>query len=274
VAYNDWVDWRLAHGSQCSICPLAGQRKVGTAGPIDSDVVLIGEAPGADDETYNLGHQKYGSPFQGRSGWALKVKLLAPAGLVETEMVEGANGELWPKIKRLKCFILNTVMCRPPDNKITSPEGKIAVACCSPSARALLTHLETLNTKRSYVPLGATALNLLLGRDDLSVGTYRGRVLSFDSASLMRVPESQLKKLWATVESLATPYVSLIKAFLTKQRAMLKPENQLKLVAQREKERVKALKTLEKETLALAKPHLKVMEICLSHTRKVLKLGK
>jgi hypothetical protein len=95
-----------------------------------------------------------------------------------------------------------------------------------------------------------------------------------DSASLMRVPESQLKKLWATVESLATPYVSLIKAFLTKQRAMLKPENQLKLVAQREKERVKALKTLEKETLALAKPHLKVMEICLSHTRKVLKLGK
>ena len=258
MGYNNWVEWRLANGSQCSICPLNGQRKVGTDGPFDSEVVLIGEAPGADEEAYLIGKVPYGSPFQGRSGWALKAKLLAPAGLVETETTEDG----WIKPKKLKCFIMNTIMCRPPGNKIASPEGKKAVACCSNSAKALLKELEKTNSKRCYVPLGGTALELLTGQD--SIGQYRGRVLSLDETALQPMPEQQIWKIalrGMKPPSEALVHLKVVNSVLLKQRAAMKPEALAKKIAQ-------ARKSLEKETLALAKEHLKVVTTCLLKQRK------
>ncbi len=263
MAYNDWVDWRLSHGSQCEACPLNGQRKVGTDGPVDADVVLIGEAPGADEEAYREGYQKYGSPFQGRSGWALKAKLLAPAGLVEVERMDDG----WIKPKKLKCFIMNTIMCRPPGNKINSPEGKMAVACCSPSARALLTRLEQMNDRRSYVPLGATSISLLTGREGPTVGTFRGRVLPFSLEALHHIPEGQLKKLPVPTE--AVGYLEMVKTLISKHRHYLKPEVQEKLALKALKDQEKALAKREKEETALAKKMFKMMEALFKLMSKV-----
>lgn len=258
VRMDDWVDWRLANGSHCEVCPLRGQRKVGTDGPVDAAVVLIGEAPGADEEAYLQGRIKYGKPFQGRSGWALKAKLLAPAQLVDTETTEDG----WIKPTKLKCFIMNTIMCRPPGNKINSPEGKKAVACCSNSARALLQELERTNSTRCYVPLGGTALELLTGQD--SIGQYRGRVLKFDETALQPMPEPQIWKIalrGVKPPPEALPHLKVVNALLLKQRAALKPEAMAKVAAMREK-------ALMKEMLTLAAPHLKVVTACLLKQRK------
>jgi uracil-DNA glycosylase family 4 len=242
---NEYVDFRLKNGSLCWACPLNGQRKVGCAGDVNSDIIILGEAPGKDEEDYNQQHQKHGVPFVGRSGWALKVKLLGPAGLTEID----DTGDGWPKVKKLKTFVFNTILCRPPKNKINSPEGKRAVACCSNSAKALVAHLLSLNPKRTLVPLGGTALGLLTGEDAIS--QYRGRVLTLQSGALEPMPEAEVTKIamrgYKPPPELV-PHLAVLKALLSKQR---------KIATMDEASR-RAL--LEKQCQALAKPHLKFLQ--------------
>jgi DNA polymerase len=81
--------------SKCKKCPLSkGRNKVvfGT-GPVPCDLMLIGEAPGADEDAQ-------GEPFVGRAGQLL------------TEILKSVD------IKRPDdIYIANTVKCRPPDNR-------------------------------------------------------------------------------------------------------------------------------------------------------------
>lgn len=63
-------------------------------GPIPSKIMIVGEAPGADEEFK-------GKPFVGVSGMALD-KMLSEAG-----------------ISRSECFVTNVCRVRPPENKIT-----------------------------------------------------------------------------------------------------------------------------------------------------------
>lgn len=166
------VRWRLAHGSLCHLCPLNGQRKVGCDGPQDADHILIGEAPGHDEETYRSGVDEFGLPFQGKSGWAMKNFLLAPAGLVDVAQVRGAK---WARIRQLNAFILNVIMCRPPKNKITSPNGRKAVAACHESAIAVVKELFRIDPHRAIETLGGTALEMIQPATKGKVGVHRGR---------------------------------------------------------------------------------------------------
>lgn len=88
----------------CYMCPLAETRKkaVFGEGPFDAPAMLVGEAPGADED-------ELGRPFIGRSGRLLS-SLMEEAGL-----------------PREKLFITNMVKCRPPENRL--PARKELEAC-------------------------------------------------------------------------------------------------------------------------------------------------
>jgi uracil-DNA glycosylase family 4 len=96
----------------CDRCRLGATRTraVPGEGAPDTEVVLVGEGPG-----YNEDQQ--GRPFVGRAG-DLLVKLLATLG--------------W---RREEVFITNIVKCRPPDNRDPQPDE---IAACAPYLRRQL----------------------------------------------------------------------------------------------------------------------------------------
>lgn len=242
----------MQNGSMCSVCPLNGQRKVGVDGPRDAGVVLIGEAPGREEEEYNSRWSPNGRPFVGRSGWALKVRLLAPVGLCDTEVQEDG----WIKPTKLKAFVMNVLMCRPPGNKINSPEGKRAVACCSNSARALLTELLSSSPQSLLVPLGGTALNLM--SEENTIAPFRGRVLLLNPVSLALTPESDILKI--ALRGCKPPeefdqYGAFLKRICATQKKLFAlSSNELRAM-------------LEKQIVSLSKPYLKLIEAVLKEQR-------
>ncbi len=81
--------------TECSRCPqLVNSRSqiVNASGPIETSLLFVGEAPGADEDTE-------GKPFIGRSGAVL------------TDALEEAG------VDREDVRITNAVRCRPPDNR-------------------------------------------------------------------------------------------------------------------------------------------------------------
>ncbi len=100
----------------CTRCRLAQGRTnaVPGEGSPDTEVVLVGEAPGANED-------RLGRPFIGRAG-DLLVKLL---GSIE-----------W---RREDVFITNVVKCRPPDNRDPEPDE---VAACAPYLKRQLEILD------------------------------------------------------------------------------------------------------------------------------------
>ena len=86
--------------NRCTQCPLATQgrtRVVFGAGPATATLMIIGEAPGRDEDSQ-------GAPFVGRSG-KLLTSMLASAG-----------------IDRSTIYISNVAKCRPPENRPPTPE--------------------------------------------------------------------------------------------------------------------------------------------------------
>lgn len=79
---------------ECTLCELASSRTqvVPGVGPADADVMLVGEAPGAQED-------RAGAPFVGAAGKLLD-GLLEEVGL-----------------RRGRLFITNVVACRPPGNR-------------------------------------------------------------------------------------------------------------------------------------------------------------
>jgi DNA polymerase len=89
----------------CRACPLGAQRTraVPGEGPVDAEILLIGEAPGYYED-------QQGRPFVGAAGQFLE-QLLASIGL-----------------KRTDVFIANVIKCRPPGNRDPLPEE---IGACS-----------------------------------------------------------------------------------------------------------------------------------------------
>lgn len=82
----------------CTLCALSSTRTnaVPGEGPLNAEVMLIGEAPGANED-------KQGRPFVGAAGNFL------------TELIEAAG------LKRDEVYICNVLKCRPPGNRDPLP---------------------------------------------------------------------------------------------------------------------------------------------------------
>ncbi len=128
----------------CKKCALHRSRirSVPGEGPADAEIVLVGEAPGREED-------EQGRPFVGRAGRLLN-QLLSEAGL-----------------KREDLFITNVVKSRPPGNRRPT---KNEVKACLPY---LWLQLEIIKPKVVGL-LGGLATEVILGEKKLTL--VRGRV--------------------------------------------------------------------------------------------------
>ncbi|MFQ5634253.1 MAG: uracil-DNA glycosylase family protein [Gammaproteobacteria bacterium] len=162
--------------ARCSRCRLHASRRqtVFGVGNRHADWMIIGEAPGADED-------RQGEPFVGRAGRLLNGMLRA-AGFARSDV-----------------YIANVLKCRPPSNR--NPSSDEAAAC----ADYLRRQIELVSPKLILV-VGRIAAQNLLQRDE-PVGSLRGTVHRLDPAGvpvivtyhpayLLRSPE-QKRKAWA-----------------------------------------------------------------------------
>ena len=124
--------------SSCKGCPLDGattQKVWGTSDADTPELILLGEAPGADEDLQ-------GVPFVGSSGRRFKRAVQE-------------IGHLWHKAHKT-----NVICCRPPSNKINGPEGTEALRRCKAGLYEELFQLYNKGVK-VIVAAGATAMHSL-----------------------------------------------------------------------------------------------------------------
>ncbi len=117
-------------------------------GPINAEIMLIGEAPGREEDLQGI-------PFVGKAGKELD-NMLQAAGIKTDEV-----------------FITNVVKCRPPGNR--NPES-YEMMKCNPY---LLKQIETVRPK-VIVLLGNIALSLVTGEPS-GITKMRGKILEYMS---------------------------------------------------------------------------------------------
>ena len=137
----------------CRLCEGRTTIVFGSGNP-RAEFVVIGEAPGADEDAQGL-------PFVGRAGQLL------------TRMLEARKVEL----SRAEAFVTNAVKCRPPSNR--NPEAD-ELAACAPFLAAQLVALQP----KVILALGSVATQSLL-RTKEPIGKLRGRVHPYGSAVLI-----------------------------------------------------------------------------------------
>ena len=158
-------------------CDLRNQAKniVFSDGNPKSKIMLIGEAPGANEDQEGL-------PFVGRAGMLLD-KMLAAINL-----------------DRTKVYISNIINYRPPENRRPTDEE------IKRYLPFITKHIEIINPK-ILILLGSTAMNALIG-SDVVISKMRGKwiekkfgncktsvIITFHPAFLMRQPV-QKKSAW------------------------------------------------------------------------------
>jgi DNA polymerase len=169
----DWdtLQQRVAGCSRCELAQSRTQTVFGV-GNRDADWLIIGEAPGAEED-------RRGEPFVGRAGQLLDQMLQA-------------IGQ-----SRESVFIANILKCRPPNNR--DPKPAEAAAC-----REYLQQQIDMVRPRIILAVGRIAAQNLLDSTD-PVGGMRGRahafgdiplVVTYHPAYLLRSP-SQKKKSWS-----------------------------------------------------------------------------
>ena len=169
------MNWDVLRESvaACTRCPLHEGRTqtVFGVGNANADWLIIGEAPGAEED-------RRGEPFVGRAG-----KLL-------DEMLRAVGQE------RGDVFIANILKCRPPNNRDPKPDE--TKAC-----RGYLQRQIELVQPRIILAVGRIAAQQLLGTDS-PVGRLRGTlhflneiplVVTYHPAYLLRSP-TQKRKAW------------------------------------------------------------------------------
>jgi len=150
----DSVERVAAAVNACTRCQLykTATHGVPGEGPPDADLVVVGEAPGADEDAS-------GRPFVGASGQLL-TKILAAINL-----------------RREDVFIANVVKHRPPGNRNPAPDE---VAACSPY---LVRQLELVRPK-VILTVGNFAAQTLLGTK-LGISKLRGQVHLYHGVPLV-----------------------------------------------------------------------------------------
>jgi len=139
----------------CKKCPLANTRNkfVFGSGNDNADVMVVGEAPGADED-------KQGFPFVGRAG-----KLL-------TDILKAIDLD-----REKHVYIANILKCRPPQNRNPLPAEEEA---CIPY---LYKQIELIKPK-AILLMGLVAAQILL-KQKLSLTKMRGNVYDINGTKTM-----------------------------------------------------------------------------------------
>jgi len=139
--------------AQCKLCPLSQSRQhtVFGSGSFNAKLVLIGEAPGQQEDQEGL-------PFVGRAG-----KLL-------TNMLEAMGFD------RNTVYICNVLKCRPPNNRDPKIEE---VNACTPYLEEQLSLLKPA----LLIALGRHAAHFLL-KNDSPLHQLRGKIQQYQALSL------------------------------------------------------------------------------------------
>lgn len=137
----------------CSACALGATRTnmvFSDGNPSTAKVVLIGEAPGEMED-------ECGRPFVGRAGQLLN-DFLAEAGISRDEDL----------------YIINTVKCRPPENRVPTDEEK------SSCRKFLDAQIDIINP-RAIILCGATALKSFVETDKkTTISKLRGQWMTIN----------------------------------------------------------------------------------------------
>jgi len=157
----------------CTNCDLHTGRKqaVFGVGDYDADWMLVGEAPGAEED-------RQGEPFVGRAGQLLNAMLTAIG------------------LDRQKVFIANILKCRPPGNRDPRPQE---TGACEPHLNKQIELIQP----RIILALGRVAAQNLL-RLDTPISRMRGQsyelpdtsipvVVTYHPAYLLRSPREKSK---------------------------------------------------------------------------------
>ena len=141
--------------AQCTKCKLSTTRTQGVlgVGARNADWLIIGEAPGADEDAQ-------GEPFVGQAGKLLDVMLGS---------IDLARGN--------KVYITNVLKSRPPGNRNPEPDE---IAACMPYLQAQI----ELIRPRLIVALGRFAAQTLLQTDE-AIARLRGRVHQYQGVPLI-----------------------------------------------------------------------------------------
>ena len=169
--------------SGCMRCGLAHTRTqvVFGDGTAAADVVVVGEAPGADED-------RTGVPFVGRAGKMLDL-LLESVGF-----------------PRERVYICNVIKCRPPGHRDPQPDE---VAQCNPWLRRQIELIQP----RVLLAVGRFAAQTLTGTD-APMARLRGRVHAYEGvpvvatyhpAYLLRSP-GEVRKCWDDLQLLRRTY--------------------------------------------------------------------
>ena len=152
VSRLDWPELasRVAGCTRCTLHETRTRTVFGT-GNRAADWMIVGEAPGADED-------RQGEPFVGRAGQLLTA-MLAAIGL-----------------RREEVYITNILKCRPPENRDPLPEE---VACC----HEYLERQIALVDPALLLVVGRIAAHNLL-QTDLPIGRLRGRVHRYGTAGI------------------------------------------------------------------------------------------
>lgn len=169
--------------NNCQKCALGATRTniVFSDGNPNAKIVLIGEAPGADEDAT-------GTPFVGRAGKFLS-KLIEESGLSRKD----------------DFYICNTVKCRPPENRVPTDEEK---ALCE---KYLFEQIKMVKPK-VIVLCGATSAKSFLGKK-IKISQIRGQwfkifdgidatVILHPSFLLRKHSEDEGSPRWLTKEDL------------------------------------------------------------------------
>ena len=169
--------------SDCMKCPLGATRTsfVFGSGNPNADIMVIGEAPGADEDAQGL-------PFVGRAGQLL------------TKILESID------LQRDEVYICNILKCRPPNNR------KPLVGETDSCEPYLWKQIELIRPK-FILALGLTASHTLLKTSE-AMTALRGRIhdyqgiktiVTYHPAALLRNPEWK-KLVWEDVKFLRSLY--------------------------------------------------------------------
>jgi DNA polymerase len=150
-SYQELRDTALA----CTRCRLAESRTqvVFSDGVVQARLVVVGEAPGANEDATGL-------PFVGAAGQFLDL-LLGTVGLSRQDSV----------------YICNVLKCRPPGNRNPLPEE---IDACSPFLKKQL----ELVAPQALLAVGSFAAQALT-RDTRPIGRLRGEVHGYEGIPLV-----------------------------------------------------------------------------------------